>query len=315
MIRGSSKLPEVWPPVWHRGSPAQGRRILFTKPWIFHWSWVRRPSFLTSARPRHEVLFAGPWVGEFGWELMNWQGFVRALRNRYRKVIVCSRASSRALYEDVCDLFIPHTVKGQSNSHVIFDIQNPGELQRVFSCIPEDADVLFPLRYVPAHAQSFIRFGNASIAGKTPEVLLHARGRHYQPGRNWPISKWIELADGLVADGYQVGSIGLSSDASLVPGTEDLRDQSLHEIMNKIAASRLVVGPSSGPMHLASLCGTPHLVWTDTRTYGMGLTSRAKYETAWNPLQTPVQVLDQDGFDPPVRQVAATAREMLAHVG
>jgi hypothetical protein len=69
-------------------------------------------------------------------------------------------------------------------------------------------------------------------------------------------------------------------------------------------------GHSSGPLHLASLCGTPHLVWTNRKTYGMGKTSREKYESWWNPLRTPVTVLDS-GFDPTVDEVAGLIARQL----
>ena len=35
----------------------------------------------------HKILLAGPWVGEFGWELFCWQGFLRKLSKQYDKVI------------------------------------------------------------------------------------------------------------------------------------------------------------------------------------------------------------------------------------
>jgi len=69
--------------------------------------------------------------------------------------------------------------------------------------------------------------------------------------------------------------------------------------MDNMAATRLVVGPSSGPMHLASLCGTPHLVWTDQIRYSaIQVNNRKRYETLWNPFCTPCWVLDTQGWAP-----------------
>jgi hypothetical protein len=40
------------------------------------------------------------------------------------------------------------------------------------------------------------------------------------------------------------------------------------------------------------LCGTPLLVWTDKSVHGsVNATNKTRYETVWNPLQTPVRVL------------------------
>src|SRR5690349_6160700 len=44
-------------------------------------------------------LFAGPYTGEFGWELMQWQGFVRARRSHYKTVHVLTYPGRDYLYE------------------------------------------------------------------------------------------------------------------------------------------------------------------------------------------------------------------------
>jgi ADP-heptose:LPS heptosyltransferase len=298
-----------WPPVWSAGRAP--RRILFTRAWAARWAWLRRPAFLGAAGPRRPLLFAGPWVGEFGWELMNWQALLRALRPRYERVIVAARESSRALYDGLCDEFVPHEVRGQANAHVVFDIANPEELRRILAAVPAGADHLPPLAYVPAEAQAFVRLGDPGRAPAGIDVLVHARGRESVPGRNWSVGKWTELADALGRAGFRVGAVGLASDTLGLPDVADFRDRPLGGVMDLMAAAKLVVGPSSGPMHLASLCGAPHLVWTDRRTYGMGRTSREKYETWWNPLGTPVRVLDGEGFDPSVAAVLDGATTLL----
>jgi hypothetical protein len=64
-------------------------------------------------------------------------------------------------------------------------------------------------------------------------------------------------------------------------------------------------------MHLASLCGTPQLVWTDKKRYARGKTNRYKYEKWWNPFGTQVRVMDEWGFRPPVEVVCHETIEML----
>ena len=46
------------------------------------------------------TLIAGPWVGEFGWELFAWQAYVRALSRHFEETIIICRANSTALYRD-----------------------------------------------------------------------------------------------------------------------------------------------------------------------------------------------------------------------
>ena len=49
-------------------------------------------------RPRRHLL-AGPFAGEFGYELMQWQGFVRARRRHYKEVHVLTYPGREYLYE------------------------------------------------------------------------------------------------------------------------------------------------------------------------------------------------------------------------
>jgi hypothetical protein len=265
-------------------------------------SWWMRPAWLRSETARQGTLFAGPWVGEFGWELMNWQGWIRALAPRYERVVVCSRASSEALYRDVADQFLPHRIEGKADHVVCRQVRNPEEVERVNREIPADADVLRPLVYVPRSAQQFVQLG-APLDTPSCDVLIHARQKSEHAQRNWSRDHWIQLCEALQADGWRVGAVGLSGATLDVPGVEEFRDLPLERTLDVIRSARAVLGPSSGPMHLASLCGTPHLVWTNRGIYRMGITSREKYESWWNPLATPVQVIETDAFDPPPEQV------------
>ena len=55
------------------------------------------------------TLIAGPWVGEFGWELFAWQAYIRSLSRHFEKTVVISRPNSKSLYEDFVDDFVSFT--------------------------------------------------------------------------------------------------------------------------------------------------------------------------------------------------------------
>lgn len=301
-----------WPREWSHGTRNGSRNILFSQPWVSKLSWQMRPAFLRQPQKSAKKLFAGPWVGEFGWELMSWQGLIRALRPYYEHITVCARSSSAALYADCSDAFVPHQIQGQSNAHVVFDVSNPAELKRALDWVPHDADHLIPLRYVPLAAQSFVRFGCAEKAMDRMDVLLHARGNAYSADRNWSKDKWCTLVEKLQQARLRVGTIGLRGATLDLQGVVDCRDCPLESTMDLIASAKVVVGPSSGPMHLSALCGTPHLVWTDRRTYSMRRTSRQLYESDWNPHGTAVLVLDECAFDPSVDEAWSGIQQLLA---
>lgn len=98
-----------------------------------------------------KVLVAGPWVGEFGWELFTWQGYIRSLSEKFDKTIVLSRPSSKFLYTDFCDIFIDaHPPDGIADSYFMHGLDVAGffknilkenniKLEKVclFSCLEE----------------------------------------------------------------------------------------------------------------------------------------------------------------------------------
>jgi hypothetical protein len=151
-------------------------RIVVAREWGGKLSWSLRPRCLRANPPRGRVLFAAPWVGEFGWELMTWQAFLRKVSAQYEKTIICCRETSRMLYADFCDEFIFHEIDGSANCHIAHHIQNPEELERVMCCMPADADCVLPLKYVPASEQAFIRFGEPTDELRT-DILAGRRDR------------------------------------------------------------------------------------------------------------------------------------------
>ncbi len=266
-------------------------------------SWWTRPAWVRNPGSKNRTLFAGPWVGEFGWELMNWQGWVRKLASSYDRVLVCSRASSEALYADFADEFIPHRLKGQADHVLMREMEPPEEQARIHSLVQPDMDQLVPRVFVPSSAQTFHQFGEVLPEEESCEILIHARGKGAHAHRNWPEENWNAFCERQRDAGRRVGAIGLSGDTLDLPDVADFRDAPLQETLNRIRSAKIVVGPSSGPMHLASLCGTPHLVWTNRGIYRMGKTSREKYESWWNPFHTPVRVIEADTFLHPLTTI------------
>ena len=277
-------------------------------------SWWFRPSFLQPWGKASKVLFAGPWVGEFGWELMHWQGFLRKLAPRYEKVIVCCRAGQEALYSDFAHEFVLHDVRGTADCNRLLSVENPQELARVLALVPPGADHLRPLGAQPHERQVFRRFGERREEIAT-DLLFHPRGRGHGSDRNWSRENWERMLDLIRPLDLKVGCIGLTSATQeLVGDFAEFRDRPLSESLDLIASTRLVVGPSSGPMHLASLCGTAHLVWTDRCRYARGLTNRIKYERTWNPHGAQAIVLDECGFQPTPETVAGEIAKFFGKV-
>jgi hypothetical protein len=257
-------------------------------------------------------LVVGPWTGEFGWELFSWQGLVRKAAFDYDEVIVCGPPTSEALYLDFKHQYMPATIPG------LRDCWRVDTKEREALAVLKDhlrklgGDWIQPFGPIPVDKQRFLKFGKV---GNAPgfDVVIHARkaiGK--RPGHGWDTAHCDAVTRRLLVAGYTVCAVGLSSDAYCPPDVKDCRDVPLYFLMDMLASSRLAMGPSSGPMHLASLCGTPHLVWTDTDVYSaIGATNRARYERLWNPLSTRAIVLDHEGWRPSVESVLSAVMDFL----
>jgi len=223
-------------------------------------------------------LVAGPWIGEFGWELFGWQGYLRAIASEYKKVTVISRPGHKYLYEDFAHEFVEYTPEGRE----------PNMWMNKGSSIPpprnEDEAMWLPpqqLAMMPnSPQQAFIKYGKKSDGG--PTLVYHARNlEKYGSGyMGWGNHNWNEF----LADYDSVVCIGTKKGAAHYKG-EDMRGAPLNEVCDVLASAKVLVGPSSGPMHLGSLCGTPHVVWSGH------IINKPRYEQWWNPHKTPARTI------------------------
>lgn len=284
----------------------------------------------TTALSRGDILIADVCTAEFGWELMSWQAFVRAQAAHYRTVVICSTAGHEPFYADMSPTFIPHHVEGLRDCWRMKKVKTEKELRRVTEEIDSierhyksegrEVSRIAPSGFIPIADQLFIPFGsrvNADKQGIAFDIVVHARTKRGKNpllnALNWSQKDWNRLVAGLRQLGYTVGAIG-TEDASLVPDdAADLQGRDLQSVMDTIAAARVVIGPSSGPMHLASLCRTHHIVWVPPmhgkEAHAWGVT-RARYETIWNPFNTPYTILELGGKSEPALLIE-TARQVL----
>jgi hypothetical protein len=257
--------------------------------------------------------FAGPWVGEFGWEVMMWQGYVRSevLKNKYEEVIIIGRASSKYLYHDILSQYIPLDIEGNTTCDLCngknydfmtesFGVGTYFKPQRFLTLPYHDSmrnvQHEYPIRYEwPFSRQTFIKYGTASIG---VDILIHLRWTNKcgSSNRNWPVEKWIRLVELLSNKNLSVACIGKPGYSRFIPGTVNKMGIDLESLSNLMVSSKVLVGPSSGPMHFGSLCGIPHVVITPED-------NRIRYETAWNPFNTKNSLVINENWNPEVVEV------------
>ena len=250
---------------------------------------------------RIKTLFTGPWIGELGWEIMCWQGFLRKAAPKYDRVVVACRIGHDALYADFADDIL-HFDEGDNQTDMCYDRSVDRKQIANFRSYIEDfapnaewtKPNAFPGRWWDSQhwsiRQSFVRLGRKVDSCPMPDILLHIRNTNKcgTEFRNWPEGHAKIVSESFIRAGYSVACIG-KSESSLHVGGADCRDIDLVALTNLMASSKLIIGPQSGPAHLATLCGLPQLCWQTCRDHSLRL------QIHWNPFNTRVETMQSPG--------------------
>lgn len=280
-----------------------------------------------SENESQRLLIAGPWVGEFGWELLAFQARLRALRRQFDRIIILGGSGKAPLYSDFGEYHAidlpPGIGSANGTGRYSLDTQQERKLEKWCHQLIEqtaheagigaghrnvrvyrpDAMGLHP--WIPTYPpyQRFIRFGEIGGQYTEPTVVLVTRGRALAPERNVPETWWDDLAADL-------DRCGIHTQRFL---------GNLTEGPGQLASADLAVGGSTGGLHLASLCGCPHFVWGPAAdvTWAGGpkpISNELRYQIVWNPLGTPV-VYEPLGWQPDVRTVTQGILNALESFG
>lgn len=274
-------------------------------------------------------LFAGPYCGEFGWTLFCWQGFLRWIveQHELEDVVICGHDDTKVLYDDFCTTWISHNTYPTNpdcwTGHMTIPQWWSGLVGRddIFFA-PNTNHIYYTAnwgRYSEDWSDSFLRQSfipyGTSGTDRGYDVLLHIRHttKNNTGYRNWPIKKWLELKDKLLNLDLKVACIGTKDSSLWIEGTDNLRGISLEQLADIISSSSVIAGPSSGPLHFASLCKTPQVVWSAMYNYN-------RYMYHWNPFHTPVWFIDEGcphkhkSWNPRVETVLSTIVKALNNV-
>jgi heptosyltransferase-1 len=143
-------------------------------------------------------------------------------------------------------------------------------------------------------------------AGGRQAVLLHATAR---PEKEWPVARWIALAQALAARGYEIvlpwgseaerrRSIEI---AAAVPNAKVPERQPLDAVARMIARSAFVVGVDTGLLHLAAALGVPLVaIFTGTEPGQHGPLGAGR-----------IEVVGALGAVPPVADVRAAVERIM----
>lgn len=242
-----------------------------------------------------KTLFAGPFIGEFGIELFWYQGHIRKIARNYDRVIVSSRPDMEYLYRDFYDVFIPYD-PGSHNADGYECIDNydiPKLHEKYdFTKLIRILDLKSYLKELKNEEQEFVSYGEKKekIADICICVRNFKKGAKTKIQRNWDPRNAEEFVRSLLDLGYSVACLGLSENSEYIENTINYMDLPLEDTANILRSSKLIIGPSSGLMHFASLCECPQFVWGEKHL-------RKRYEKEWNPLKTNIYYVERDEYN------------------
>ena len=259
-----------------------------------------------------KILLAGPWVGEFGWELFCWQGFIRKLSKKYDKTIVIGRPTNEFLYKDFCDEYIKFDPESfLTDAWKCHNAKSPDNIVKNIKYtdyISGNFDI--GMRYTKNgvvdtkgwffNEQEYHKYNSDSDLNF--DIIFHCRNKSTGSDRNWSKTQWEELFK-ILPNHLSIGCIG-NDEAFYIDGTTDLRNIDNEKCVGILCNSKLIIGPSSGPMHLASLCGLKHLVWSTEY-------NRVRYEKDWNPFKTEVIFYSEGGWNPDPEKIKEILNKQL----
>jgi hypothetical protein len=254
--------------------------------------------FLLGARQKFfpaRNLFAGPFAGEFGYELMQWQGFVRARRKSYREVHVLTYPGRDYLYEGC---HVHHHDIDLKNAGYWYGRFSPAEMRRMADAKAaeiglKDYDVFNPslicTRYhkIIFWKQEFRLMQEPPLSEKPYDVLFHFRSVQKEGPdnvKNYSPEMADELVQRCIEKGLSVACYGHPSYAYCPRGCADLRNADLRQTVAAISSARVAVGEASGGMHVANACGKPTIIWGEGQW-------RVAPAFRWNPFRVPIYVV------------------------
>lgn len=246
----------------------------------------------------------GPFAGEFGYELCYWIPYVRHFVDRVNFMeldAVCLVQSGREYYRDVqcpcysVDLDKEHDDWVYNNRDLLWD--NPGSSFKDFEFVQdivsdnletliEKVQLILPTEDLWSEPRRWARYDEYLPQRGRFDVIVHMRNK--EDPRDVSKSDWRDIIEFFDGRSETVGIIGTSDD-HIIEGVDDLRDSPPEVLCHYITQADVCLGAISGPMHLASLCGTEHIVAGNPEMpipeVGSSLEA---FERKWNPFNTRV---------------------------
>jgi hypothetical protein len=247
----------------------------------------------------------GPFWGEFGWEVAQWAPYVNYRAQETDRILCMPGHADLYAFDGPISQSSPRPsgavpdmlgCSGERKSIGILHRVRPESLKvKLVNGVPcIDAEIK-PVPLYPA------------CAAPRRFVVLHCRAINKCAERNLMPARWDRIAANLIENGAEVAVIGSELDycPQLNDQGYDLRGASLDDTISFLRTARVVVGASSGPMHLAQACEAPVVVWS-----GNAQKDRPRYKAVWNHFDSPTTFVAST-WQPGVNKVLQAIEDSL----
>jgi hypothetical protein len=265
---------------------------------------------LACARQRwfpRENLFVGPYAGEFGPELMQFQGYVRARRRYYKEVHVLTYPGREYLYEG-CHVHA-HDIN-LKNAGYWYGKLSPAEASaaarsKAIELGLKNYDIFdTSLLCTQYHkrlfwSQEFRLLQEPPLVRKPYDIVFHFRAVRKvgpDPLKNYPPPLADELAQRCIEGGLSVACVGHPDYSYCAAGCDDHRYADLRKTVAAISSAQAGVGEASGGMHLVNACGKPSIIWGEGQW-------RIDPALRWNPFRVPIYVITNESWLPAPEEI------------
>jgi len=271
-------------------------------------------------------MIAAPFLGEFGWLVAMWVPWLRWNRRElfpHGDFDVLCDSGQEFLFEDfattVTPVHLDVTKRDCQNAWVGGGLmRQPRYLDFVRTRFkgqpkrsiisPTDMPVNWPAGECPrlkrAAHHRYVVFDDST----SHQIAMHVRHhRGKQEERNWARENAEDVVATLRQSGYDVIAIG-HPDHSICPlGAIDHRTVDVRTTCEELAKCLMVMGPSSGPLHLANYCDTAALWWSKN------VKDVDRYGSHWNPFGLQ-NLRVKDSWDPSADDIVH-AHQLWMHGG
>ncbi len=263
------------------------------------------------------MTYVAPFLGEFGWEVSVWAPFLRfqSKASGGSEMTVLCKPGHEALYADFANkvIGVPDLPKVDRTDCVTAWVNGvrlraqdyerliAEHLRRKRAPARSWNPHAMPVEWLPdvppvALHRDWYRYGDHTL--KRELVVAHIRKSEQHPERN--------TSPNLFPGEVEV-CVGSKDAAMSIPhlSVEDMRGIPLIDLIAIFNRAKVVIGPSSGPLALAMLCGAPVVWWSPNTKDG------PRFKHMWNPFGV-VTKRASDTWLPRAEGVKRAVDEVLA---